>query len=66
MHRDNVETLYAHPHPSIFFRIFCIENEWFTGIVTAAISSEGTYDIAYDDGDSDEGLSDYCVHRLIN
>lgn len=42
------------------------ENEWFTGIVTAAISSEGTYDIAYDDGDSDEGLSDYCVHRLIN
>jgi len=41
------------------------ENErWFPGTITAAISSEGSYDIVYDDGDTDEGLDDECVVRL--
>mmetsp|Transcript_23994 Transcript_23994/g.66489 ORF Transcript_23994/g.66489 Transcript_23994/m.66489 type:complete len:848 (-) Transcript_23994:674-3217(-) len=40
------------------------EGNWFPGTITAAIGNEGTYDILYDDGDTDEGLSDECVRRL--
>eukprot|EP00536_Pseudo-nitzschia_multiseries_P009342 jgi/Psemu1/258035/estExt_Genewise1Plus.C_2580037 len=41
------------------------EGLWFPGTITAAIANEGTYDILYDDGDTDEGLSVECVRRLL-
>lgn len=37
---------------------------WFRGTITAAIPNEGTYDVVYDDGDTDEGLDGECVERL--
>ena len=46
------------------FHFFQSDDEWFPGTVTAAIAAEGTYDILYDDGDTDEGLSDNCIRRL--
>ena len=41
-----------------------VGNNWFPGTITAAIPNEGTFDIAYDDGDTDEALSNDCVQRL--
>jgi len=39
-------------------------NGWFSGTITAAIPNEATFDIMYDDGDTDEALADDCVDRL--
>ena len=41
-----------------------IGNGWFSGTITAAIPNEATFDIMYDDGDTDEALADDCVDRL--
>jgi len=49
---------------SALFRCNEESDRWFAGIITAAIPNDGTYDIAYDDGDIDEGLSIECVERL--
>ena len=45
-------------------RLSALGDSWFPGTVTAAIPNDGSYDVAYDDGDTDEGLEVDCVRRL--
>ena len=40
------------------------DDEWFPGIITAAIPNEGTFDIAYDDGDVAESQHGDCIQRM--
>ena len=55
----------AYSQPTTFLFPSCaVDGEWFSGTITAAIPNDGTYDILYDDGDTDEGLADDCVQRL--
>ena len=41
------------------------DDEWYPGTITAAIPNEGTYDIAYDDGDVGESQAGECFERLV-
>ena len=41
------------------------DGEWFSGIITAAIPNEATFDITYDDGDTGEDMEAGCLRRSL-